>query len=233
MKDQGQFGGSSRSHSQCRSSAKSIRAINSEVFKEEIADQGMTWLLLSYTPSLQGKQYYESIIEEVASLLQGAIKVPFFWSIATGWIWKHKTVRQGEHQGCLFIHTKGVRRVLWKNTRVIRLLRMSKLFAKIIYQAGVSFNQVCWFHRNHYQGDNQSVASGSRNSMSYILLDATKQPSFLSVFDKSGFKSSDHFLVAYKPRKGNFAAYMGDMTMEEIEIFIGSVLNGDIQFTRT
>ncbi|EOY07138.1 DNAJ heat shock N-terminal domain-containing-like protein [Theobroma cacao] len=164
MKDQGQFGGSSRSHSQCRSSAKSIRAINSE-----------------------GKQYYESIIEEVASLLQGAIKVGF-GSIK---LWD----RENTKVVCLFIQRE--------------------------------------FHRNHYQGDNQSVASGSRNSMSYILLDATKQPSFLSVFDKSGFKSPDHFLVAYKPRKGNFAAYMGDMTMEEIEIFIGSVLNGDIQFTRT
>ncbi|XWS55509.1 hypothetical protein CRYUN_Cryun09bG0006100 [Craigia yunnanensis] len=78
MKDQGQFGGfsgSSRSQSQSRSSPKSIRGINSEVFRKEVADQGMTWLLLSYTPSLQGKQYYESIIEVVDSLLQGAIKV--------------------------------------------------------------------------------------------------------------------------------------------------------------
>ena len=57
MKDQGQFGGfsgSSRSQSQSRSSPKSIRGINSEVFRKEVADQGMTWLLLSYTPSLQG-----------------------------------------------------------------------------------------------------------------------------------------------------------------------------------
>ncbi|WRX23530.1 Thiamine pyrophosphate enzyme [Theobroma cacao] len=80
---------------------------------------------------------------------------------------------------------------------------------------------------------NQSVASGSRDSISYILLDATKQPSFLSAFDKSGFESSDNIVVAYKPRKRKFAAYMGDMTMEEAEIFIGSVLNGDVQFTRT
>lgn len=82
MEDQGQFGGfssfssSSRSQSQSWSSSKSIRAINSEAFRKEITDQGMTWLLLSYTPSLQGKQYYESIMGEVASLLSGAIKVP-------------------------------------------------------------------------------------------------------------------------------------------------------------
>ena len=69
------------------------------------------------------------------------------------------------------------------------------------------------------------MASGSTDSISYILLDATKQPSFLSAFDKTGFKSSDNFLVAYKPRKGKFAAFTGDMTME-VEKFISSVLNG-------
>ena len=79
----------------------------------------------------------------------------------------------------------------------------------------------------------QNVASGSRDSVSYILLDASKQPSFLSAFDKSGFKSSDNFLVAYKPRKGKFSAFTGGMTMEEVEKFISSVLNGDVQFTRT
>ena len=77
------------------------------------------------------------------------------------------------------------------------------------------------------------MASGSTDSISYILLDATKQPSFLSAIDKTGFKSSDNFLVAYKPRKGKFAAFTGDMAMEEVEKFISSVLNGDAQFTRT
>lgn len=79
MNHQGPFGGfsgSSRSQSQSRNSRKSIRAISSDVFKKEISDKGMTWLLLSYTPALQqGKQHYESIIDEVAGLLQGAIKV--------------------------------------------------------------------------------------------------------------------------------------------------------------
>lgn len=58
-----------------RSSSKSIKAINSHVFKKEIADQGMTWLLFCYTPSLKGNQYVESTVEEVGSLLQGALKV--------------------------------------------------------------------------------------------------------------------------------------------------------------
>lgn len=53
----------------------SINAISSQVYKKEIVDQGMTWLLLSYTPSLKGHQHVESIIKEVASSLQGALKV--------------------------------------------------------------------------------------------------------------------------------------------------------------
>ena len=76
-------------------------------------------------------------------------------------------------------------------------------------------------------------AFGSRDSISYSLLDATKQPAFLTAFDKSGFKSSDKLLVAYKPRKRKFAAFEGEMTAEEVERFISSVLNGDVQFTKT
>ncbi|XP_040967353.1 dnaJ protein ERDJ3A isoform X2 [Gossypium hirsutum] len=78
-----------------------------------------------------------------------------------------------------------------------------------------------------------NVASDSRDSVSYIVLDATKQPLFLCAFDKSGYKSSDNILVAFKRRKGKFAAFSGDMTVEEVEKFISSVLNGDIQFTKT
>lgn len=69
--------------------------------------------------------------------------------------------------------------------------------------------------------------------MSYALLDATKQSSFLSAFDRSGFKSFDKLLVAYKPKRGKFAAFTGEMTKEEVERFIGSVLNGDVQFVKT
>lgn len=71
----GGFSGSTRSQSSPRSSPKSIRTINSKVFEKEIADQGITWLLLSYTPTLKGNQHIESIIEEVSSSLHGALKV--------------------------------------------------------------------------------------------------------------------------------------------------------------
>ncbi|XP_017977860.1 PREDICTED: dnaJ protein ERDJ3A [Theobroma cacao] len=399
MKDQGQFGGfggSSRSQSQSRSSPKSIRAINSEVFRKEIADQGMTWLLLSYTPSLQGKQYYESIIEEVASLLQGAIKVGSINCETESTFCKDLGMRPGrtprllvysykgsekgsleEYEGDLIakniktfcqehlprfskrislnhldlsssnvetyprvmlFSTKKDTPVIWRvlsglyhkrfifydaevhdvSDPAVKKLGVDALPAiigclsngeKQILKSGVSvkdlksaiqdlstlldsfekknkkvassqtrkmqtdstegqlpllmasnFEALCGektplciigafrssrarekldsllskvSQKSLSRRQNQSVASGSRDSISYMLLDATKQPSFLSAFDKSGFKSSDNIVVAYKPRKRKFAAYMGDMTMEEVEIFIGSVLNGDVQFTRT
>ena len=79
----------------------------------------------------------------------------------------------------------------------------------------------------------QNSAFGSRDSISYSLLDATKYPTFLTALEKSGFKSLDKLLVAYKPRKRKFATFQGDMTTEEVERFIGSVINGDIQFAKT
>ena len=78
----------------------------------------------------------------------------------------------------------------------------------------------------------QNPYSGSKDSISYTLLDATKQPAFLTAFDNSGFKSFDKLLIAYKSRKGKFAAYTSEITVEEVERFISSVLNGDIQFTK-
>uniref|UniRef100_A0A2N9FAB6 Uncharacterized protein n=1 Tax=Fagus sylvatica TaxID=28930 RepID=A0A2N9FAB6_FAGSY len=56
-------------------SQSGIRTINSQVFQKEIADQGITWLLLSYTPTLKGYQHIESIIEEVGSIMRGALQV--------------------------------------------------------------------------------------------------------------------------------------------------------------
>ncbi|KAL6987851.1 hypothetical protein U1Q18_013597 [Sarracenia purpurea var. burkii] len=79
----------------------------------------------------------------------------------------------------------------------------------------------------------QNLAVGSGDSISYALLDASKYAAFLNSFDKSGFKSIDKPLIAYKPRKGKYAAFIGDVTMEEVERFISSVLNGDIKFTKT
>lgn len=71
------FGNSFRSQSGSKSSPKSLKAINSNVYQKEIVDEGMTWLLLSYLPSLRGIQHFESIIGEVSSTLQGALKVFF------------------------------------------------------------------------------------------------------------------------------------------------------------
>ncbi|GJN08175.1 hypothetical protein PR202_ga26068 [Eleusine coracana subsp. coracana] len=71
------------------------------------------------------------------------------------------------------------------------------------------------------------------NAISYSLLDGKKQSSFLSSFGESGFKSSDKLLIAYKPRRGRFAIYKDEVTLEEAEIFVGSVLNGDVQLTGT
>lgn len=74
-----QFGGfssSGRSQYGSRHSAKSIPSVNTQLYRKEIVDNGMTWLLLVYTSNLQGIQYYESVIEEVATSLQGALKVP-------------------------------------------------------------------------------------------------------------------------------------------------------------
>lgn len=76
-------------------------------------------------------------------------------------------------------------------------------------------------------------ASSSRDSISYALLDAAKQKSFLNAFDKTGYKLLNKLLIAYKPKRGKYSVYTGEMTIEEIERFIGSVLSGDIPFRET
>ncbi|KAF3331785.1 dnaJ protein ERDJ3A [Carex littledalei] len=75
------------------------------------------------------------------------------------------------------------------------------------------------------------VRRQSGSSVTYALLDANKQSAFLSSLDKSGYKSYDKLLVAYKPRRGKFATLTQNLTMEEAEKFVGSVLNGDVQFS--
>lgn len=70
------------------------------------------------------------------------------------------------------------------------------------------------------------------DSVSYSLLDATKQPSFLNSFDKSGYKSLNNLLVAYKPRKEKFAVFTSEPTMEAVERFISAVASGDIPFKK-
>ncbi|KAF8012943.1 hypothetical protein BT93_I0952 [Corymbia citriodora subsp. variegata] len=79
----------------------------------------------------------------------------------------------------------------------------------------------------------QSSSNGNRDSFSYALLDASKQPAFLNAFDKAAYKSSDKVLVAYKHRKGKFATYAKELNTEQVEQFISSVLNGDVPFSKT
>lgn len=69
----GGFGGWGRAQSQS-SPSNSLRTVNSLVFKKEIIDQGITWLLLSYVPSSKEYHALESIVDEVGSQLQGALK---------------------------------------------------------------------------------------------------------------------------------------------------------------
>ena len=72
FKSGGKFGGSRSGPS------KSIRTVSSQIYKTEIVGKGMTWLLLTYTPSLKGIENVESIVEDVAASLQGALKVTEF-----------------------------------------------------------------------------------------------------------------------------------------------------------
>lgn len=394
----GGFGGSTRSQSRSqtgsRSSPKSIKAINSQVFNKEIADQGMTWLLLTYSSSLKGSQFYESIIQEVADSLQGALKVgsincetemSFCKELGTQprrvprvFVYSNKASDKGflvEYNGDLvaktlksfcqdhlprfskridlkhlqsysvkeeklprvvLLSTKKDTPVIWRalsglfHKRFIfndvevrdvtdpmtKKLGVDALPAivgwlsngeKHVLKSGISVKDLKSAvhdlstllegfekknkkaaaskdrkaqadsggkHVSLLTGSNfdalcggktpvciiggfrslkvrekledilsmvsqkslsrrRNAASVSGDSISYTLLDVAKQPSFLNAFDKSGYKSSDKLLLAYKPRTQKFAAFKGEMTAEEVEKFISSVLNGDAQFTKT
>lgn len=78
----------------------------------------------------------------------------------------------------------------------------------------------------------QDRGAGHGDAISYSLLDAKKQSQSLNSFNRSGFTSLDMFLLAYKSRKGKFVAFTGELTMEEVEKFVGSVLNGDVIFSK-
>ncbi|KAJ9693989.1 hypothetical protein PVL29_009791 [Vitis rotundifolia] len=387
------FSGTSWTQSGSRNYPKSIQDINSQVFKKEIADQGITWLLLSYSPTLNGIQYYESIIEEVATSLQGALKAgsincenePTFCKelgiyprkAPRVFVYSYKAIESGslvEYKGdwamknlkgfcqehlprfskrvdldtfdfssgtverlprVMLLSTKKDTPVIWRalsglyrkrfifydvevhdaSDKVVKKLGIDALPAivgwmsngeKYVLKTGISvkdlnsaiqelstllngferknkkatssqtkkpetesvdkqihlltasnFDAICGetipvcligvFRSSKARekvdsilsvvsqkslSRRQNLYSGSKDSISYTLLDATKQPAFLTAFDNSGFKSFDKLLIAYKPRKGKFAAYTSEITVEEVERFISSVLNGDIQFTK-
>ncbi|PSS34699.1 DnaJ protein like [Actinidia chinensis var. chinensis] len=390
----GSSSSSTRSQFSSRSSPKSIRAVNSQVYKKEIFDKGMTWLLLSYSPTFKGTQHYESIIEEVANSLHGALKVgsincetelsfckdlgvyprraprafvysyrvsdggslveysddlavknlkffcqehlprfskridlsqfevssgaagilpkvmllskkkdtPVIWRVLSG-LYRNRfsfydaevhdvsdpTVRRlgvdalpavvgwlsnGEkHILKTGISVKDIKSAVQDLSSVLDAFEKTNKKAassqakkaesesedrQIPLLTGSNFEALCGettpvciigAFRSSKARDKlekillsvsqkslsrrQNSVFGSRDSISYVLLDASKNPTFLNSFDKSGFKSQDKLLVAYKPRKGKYAAYIGEVTSEDVERFISSVLNGDVKFTKT
>ncbi|XP_042510623.1 dnaJ protein ERDJ3A [Macadamia integrifolia] len=389
----GGFGSSTESRAGPRKSTRSIQAVNSQVFKKEIEDQGISWLLLFYKPTFKDNDHYESIVEEVATSLQGALKagsincqheasfckdlgkmptkVPrvFIYSYGasdrgslleyTG-DWDAKSLKTFclDHlprfsrkvdlnrfdisssptenlPRVLLLSTKKDTPVIWHvlsglyrkrfifyDAQVqdasdprVRNLGVDSIPAvvgwmtngeKHLLKTGISVKDLksaihdlsvlldgfekkskkaasSHAKRPHPETRGKSIplltssnmeslcgettpvciigafrsskakekletilytvsqksltrrqnlASSSGDSVSYCLLDATKGQAFLNSFDKSQFKSLDKFLVAYKPRRGKFAAFVDEMTTEEVERFIGSVLNGDIQFMK-
>ncbi|KAI3514809.1 hypothetical protein L1887_13522 [Cichorium endivia] len=379
----GNFGGS---HSGPGSSPKNIVSINSQSYKKEVTDKGVTWIVLSYTPLMKGVQHYESMIEEVGNSLKGAIEVGSVncevelslckelgirpKSKPRVYIYSYKSTETGsliEYTGdgtvkdlksfvqnhlpkfskrvtlsefetkyntqeslpkVILLSTKKDTPVIWRalsgmfrkrfifyDTQVqdvsdplVKKLGVDTLPSivgllsngeKQVLKSGIhvkdmkstikdlsslldgfekknkkivsnldkegvplltstNFDAICGdktpvcvigvfksakgkekLHKILSSVSQKSLlrrenpTSGKRDSVSYALLDGSNQSSFLYAFDKSGFKSLDMFLVAYKSRKLKFSAFTGDVSFEEVERFVGSVLNGDVQFSKT
>ncbi|KAF9597985.1 hypothetical protein IFM89_023470 [Coptis chinensis] len=389
----GGFGGSSRTRSQPTSS-KNIQAVNSLVFKNEILEQGITWILLSYVPSSKGYHVLESIVEEVASQLQGALKAGSIncqkdqslckelglhsRKSTQVFVYSYKSSDKGtvaEYNGALeakslksfcqdqlprfsrrvnvahfdytltnvenlprvlLLSTKKDTPVIWRalsglyRRRImfydaevhdvfdpaVKSLGVDALPAvvgwlsngeKHVLKTGITvkdlksaiselsgildkfekkskktassqpkssqqtdtdekhlplltksnLDSVCGESTpvcviGAFRSSNgkemlesilstvskksltrrQNQVSGSEDSISFSLLDANKQQEFLNSMDKTSFKSKDNSLVAYKPRKGKFAAFTNVLTLDEVERFIGAVLNGDVRFSK-
>ncbi|KAM0991522.1 hypothetical protein ACFX2I_009894 [Malus domestica] len=374
-----------------RTSPVSITTISPQVYKKEIVHRGMTWLLFSYTPSLKGKQHVENIIEEVASSLQGALKVGsincemepslckdlgiypsrmprvFVYKVSEkgslveydgDWAAKplksfcqdnlprfskrvdlnrfeSSTFTTNKLPSVVLLSTKKDTPVIWRvlsglhhnhfsfydaevhdaSDPTVKKLGVGALPAivgwllngeKHVLKAGITtkdmkstikelsallegfekkskkaassqakksptdsgenqipllthsnFDAICGektpvciigaFRSSKARNTLESILTAvsrkslsrrqssaqGKDSVSYTLLEAAKQATFLNAFDEAGFQSLEKVLVAYKPRRGTFAAFDGEMTTEEVEGFISSVLNGDIRFTKT
>ncbi|KAK7339915.1 hypothetical protein VNO77_20602 [Canavalia gladiata] len=388
------FDSSTSSQSGSKGSPKSFRAINSHIYKKEIENEGMTWLLLSYIPSSRGIQYYENTVDDVANSLQGALKVgsincekevsfckefglyprraprlfvfsykenekgslveysgdlavkdlkafcqehlprfskrtdlnhldqfsttgklprvlllstkkdtPVIWRVLSGLYHKRIAFSDAEVHDVSDPRMKrlgvdalpaivgwlpnGEKRILKTGisvkdlkSAVLDLSNVLDNFEKVSKKEGSgqakkvqtdseegriqllswsNFEVLCGektpvciigaFRYSKAQEKLESIlslvsqkslsrrpnhgASSSRDRISYALLDAAKHQSFLKAFDKTGYKSSDKLLIAYKPKRGKYSVYMGEMTIEEVENFISSVLSGDIPFRET
>ncbi|KAK1321976.1 hypothetical protein QJS10_CPA03g01186 [Acorus calamus] len=396
MKSRNQFGGfgGSAGPKSGFSSPITIQSINAQFFNKEIADQGLTWLLLSYTPTSKEYHIFESALEEVAGSLQGAAKAgsincqneqvlckelgifparsarvfvysfrsnergslvefsgeldaknlkkfcqdhlpryskrvdlsrfdfssvavdklpqllllsskkdtPVIWRVLSGLYRKHfifydaevpdtsdsmlKKLGVDALPAVVGMLVNGEKHVL-KTGIVVKDLKSGINEMKVLLESfekknkkvassqakkpsqseprhneiphltTTNFDNVCGektavciigVYRSSKAKDKlqtylsnvsrktltrrQNQVVGSGDSVSYALLDATKHSSFLSSFDKSGYKSSDRLLVAYKPQRRKFAVFTDEMTLEGIEGFISSVLNGDVQFSK-
>ncbi|KAG9134132.1 hypothetical protein Leryth_004820 [Lithospermum erythrorhizon] len=389
----GGFGSSGKFQSRDRGSRKSLLSVNSEYYRKEIADKGITWLLLSYTSSLQGIQQFESSIQEVASSLQGALKAGsincdtsaslckelgmsprrapriFVYSYKSSdasslveyngemetkslkifcqehlpRISKRVNMAQFDSEAgtvgslpkVVLFSTKKNTPVIWRALSGLYRKRFMFYDAEVsdvsdpnvarlgvdalpaivgwlsngekhVLRTGISVKdlkssiqelsklldsfesrnrkiasekskqkqsesgntQIPLLKRSNFDdicGDGTPVcvigvfrsskareklekilsvvsqkslsrrpnaASGGRDTVSYSLLDATNQQSFLNAFDKSGFRSSDMLLLAYKRKRGKFVTFIDELMTEEAEKFISSVLNGDVLFSK-
>ncbi|WOK93726.1 dnaJ protein ERDJ3A [Canna indica] len=377
------FSSSSGPSSQFTSSG-SIQDVNLQIFNKQIKDRGLTWLLLFYTPSAKGYNVLESIVEDVAGSLLGAVKAGkvdcskqtlcknlgvslsklarlFVYSYTSekGSLVEYSddydprslkyfcldqlprfskrielnqfdfsSDRSENHPQVLLLSTKKDTPVMWRvisglyrkhflfyNAEVhdvshlmLKRLGIKKLPAVIgrlvngeihVLKSGITVkdlksgiedlgtllenfekeNKKATFKQakkpfQNEQGGNVPVLTAlnmdnlcgdnvalciigvfrsasardklqtilsevsrktlvrwqSQDSISYSLLDCNKQSSFLNALD--GNSSMDKFLVAYKPRKGKFAVFTGEVTLEAVEKFVSSVLSGDIQFSK-
>ncbi|KAF6170391.1 hypothetical protein GIB67_014321 [Kingdonia uniflora] len=390
----GNFGSSTGSRFGSRTSPNNIHTVSSKVFKNEIMDQGMTWLLLSFTPTSKGYSILESVVEEVVSSLQGALKAGkvncqsepslceelgmypsksarvFVYSYKTGSKgslqeyksgWEAKNLKSFCHDQLpkfssrvnlnnydfssssvenkprvLLLSTKKDTPAIWRvlsglyhkrivffdaqthdvSDSAVKRLGVDALPAvvgwfsngeKHVLKTGIAVKDMKSaideltilldrFERNSKKASSnpstrpqqtesqekqiplltasnlnvhcgetipvciigvfrsskgreklesilstvskmsltrrRNQVSSSADSVSFTLLDANKQRTFLNSFDKSGFKSKDTLLVAYKPKKRKYVAFTNEVTMEEVQRFISSILSGDIQFQK-
>ncbi|KAK1431680.1 hypothetical protein QVD17_08221 [Tagetes erecta] len=387
-----QFGTSGGSHSGSHSSPKrSIISISSQIYKKQVIDKGISWILLFYTPLTKGMQHYESIIQEVGSSLKGALEVgsvncevesslckelgihprnrprvyvylyktresgslleytddvtvkelksfaqdhlpkfskrvtlaqfeaesrtleslpkvmllsskkdtPVIWHALSGLYRKRfvfydahiqdvsdpaaKRLGVSEVPAVVGWLSNGEKQILKMGIRVkdmkstIKELSLllddlekknkkvaastqskkpkadsdSHMEAAVPLLTDTNFDAICGektpvciigvfrsskgrekLHTILSSVSQKLLVRNPRDSVSYGLLDASSQSSFLYAFDKSGFKSSYRLLIAYKACKSKFSMFTGDINSEEVEKFIGSVLNGDVQFSK-
>lgn len=70
-----------------------------------------------------------------------------------------------------------------------------------------------------------------KSALSYSLVDASKNSSFLQAFGNPTFSKSDAVIIAFKPKRKRFAVFKESTSMEGVESFVTGALGGDVQFT--